>query len=135
MSVPLFYRTDAYETIASPADLAQLLACYRFTTSTEAAFQEGVARVLVSHRLRFEREYVLTDGDRLDFYLPTERIVLELKIDGSPASVTRQLLRYASHPDVAGIVLATSRARIGNLLQAGALAGKPVAVFATWAGL
>lgn len=95
--------------------------------SDEDSLQAHVATVLGP---AFEREYS-TGADRFDLFAPALGIVVEVKVDGAPAPLLRQLIRYAGRPEVLGIVLVTNRP---SLVQAvpPSVAGKPVAVAKTW---
>lgn len=71
-----------------------------------------------------DREHDLSDGrSRVDLWHPTAGIALEVKINSSRADVIRQLTRYAHCPEVAGIILITTRARHHHLPAE--LNGKP----------
>jgi len=80
------------------------------------------------------REHRLTDKDRPDFFAPSEGIAVELKTQGSRASVLRQLNRYATHPDVKVLCLVTSKANLTKMPAS--LKGKPLYVtFTGWRAL
>lgn len=71
------------------------------------------------------------DAGRYDLYRPNDRLVVEVKTKGSRGQVLRQLIRYADSPDVAGLVLATTKANLGvNLPRE--LRGKPLVVARLW---
>ena len=113
------------------ADIGRILAWlggYRFDCANEYRLQAGVATVLAVHGCRFEREVVLSPTDRVDF-LTESGLAIECKVDGSPADVTRQVLRYLRHDRVGGLLLVTARAQ---LLRTVALrgAGKPAGTIA-----
>lgn len=109
-------------------DLAALLEGSPGRWNGEASLQNHLETVLAP--LGFERE-VTAGHDRFDFYRPADRIVVEVKIAGSPAQVLRQLLRYAGRPDVDGLVLATMRGTLVRTLPP-AMLGKPVAAARLW---
>lgn len=94
---------------------------YRF--SDETMLQNGIAKVLAEDGIAFEREYPL-GRDRVDFFV--QGIALEVKVDGSLSEVTRQLHRYAQHPDVQIVALVTTKSQ--HCRMPSEMAGKPVRV-------
>lgn len=102
----------------------------------EYTLQNLLATVLPQYA---RREVKLGDEDRIDFLvrcvtLP-ERIDVgvEVKVDGAPAAVMRQLHRYLSHDELAGIVLVTTKRSHRDIPDA--LHGKPVQVVWLRSGL
>ena len=93
---------------ATMARLRELLAGQRFRLRTEEDLQEGIARNLESAGIPFEREFILSPGDRVDFLVGD--IALEVKVAGSLRRVVAQLVRYAAHERVRGVLLVTTRA-------------------------
>lgn len=110
---------------ATVSDLCVRLNAYSFLVGSEDEFQAAVARALRREGVLFEREHVVAGIGRLDFWLPTWQAALELKVDGSPSEVRRQLQRYAAAPSVQAVVLLTLRPHLAVGLPA-RLAGKPV---------
>ena len=92
-------------------EIAELLSGYAYTFDCEASLQAGVAAVLEAGGVKNDREERLGAGDRIDFWCWQEDIGVECKIDGPSMAVTRQLLRYANHDKVRGLILVTSRMR------------------------
>jgi hypothetical protein len=97
-----------------------------------AVVQEDIAATAPGPRvaMRIEREYRLTERDRLDFavLLDTKTpniLAIEVKVDGSRVATARQILRYAEDERVGGIILATTSARIAAGFH-GRIAGKRV---------
>lgn len=111
-------------------DIAELLRGFRFTTSSEAELQSGVAEVLSGFSVVYESEYRLGNKDRIDFYLPALKVGIELKIDGGANQVADQLLRYVQHDEIAGLILMTSKA--SHRTVPGALNGKPIVQVRTY---
>lgn len=107
----------------TPRELADLLQRHRYRATCEADLQKAIERVLTAAALPFEREVMLTPRDRADFLVCG--VVVELKVDGSAPSVTRQLQRYAKHDRVLGVLLVTTRSR--HCCMPSSLMGKPVA--------
>lgn len=96
----------------TPGRLLELLERGRFDLTTEAATQAGIERLLIADLplSAVSREHRLGPGDRPDFLIDG-RIVVEVKGPRHRApAVQRQLERYALHPCVEAIILATSRA-------------------------
>lgn len=90
---------------------------------TEAELQANLSDFLDEYLVYPAREVVLSDGrSRIDMLAGT--VGIEVKIDGSWASVIRQLTRYAKCTDVGSLVLVTSRAKHHHLPDQ--LAGKPL---------
>lgn len=113
--------------------VVELLRSYRIPFGVEAATQDAIARLFDEHGVGYVREFDLgpTHG-RIDFYLPDERIGLEVKTQGSPSAVAEQLMRYATAPEVDRLVLVTGRVRLGQLPPI--LNGKPLDVVSLWRG-
>ena len=105
--------------------LAKDLATRPFRFSTEKQLGDLVAARLSALGLSFEREVVLDKGDVVDFLLGCGT-ALELKIDGRPTDIARQLARYAMHERVSSIALITSRMK--HRAMPASLAGKPIRV-------
>lgn len=106
------------------ATLAGLLSRTRFRVHNEADLQRAIAHVFDGEGITFEREVTLSEGDRVDFLVGT--IGVELKVDGSLSSVTRQLHRYAASPLVSELLLVTTRMRHRNM--PGSFNGKAITV-------
>ena len=90
-------------------DVLAILRQYGYATGTEMLVHEGVARVLTTHGISFEREKVLSPRDRIEFYLPVQRLGIECKISGSEASVLRQCMRYMQSEWIDQLALMTNR--------------------------
>jgi hypothetical protein len=79
------------------------------SVTDEAGLSAIVRMRLQAAAVEFDSEVCL-DGDRrnrIDFVVG--RVGLELKIDGSPSSVLRQLDRYAAADELDAVVLITTR--------------------------
>lgn len=111
-------------------ELVKFLRGFRYPFGTEKELQDAV-ETAVSGSWGVVREYG-RGADRIDFAVLTGIgvVALECKVDGGPSDVLRQLLRYASRDDIAGVVLLTSRHthRWGETT----LCGKPFEV--VWVG-
>jgi len=90
----------------TPRDLAVLLGSFSYPLGHETLLQEAVEKVLTDEKVPFKREFVLSPGSRVDFFVD-EHIALELKIKMSARHVFRQLERYATHDQVDSLVLMT----------------------------
>lgn len=96
---------------------------YRWTNERE--LQEGLRHSLDQGAPgEVEREVRLTPHDRIDFLVGD--VGVEVKVDGSLASVTRQLHRYAQVEELAGVLLVTTQAC--HLAVPRELNGKPIVV-------
>lgn len=103
--------TDALRTACAPLvdAVVALLTSTRFDLATEASIQRDIDRVFTAEigGEGYGREVRLSPRDRVDF-LVGGCIAVEVKHRRAKASPTlRQLARYAEHPDVTAIILAT----------------------------
>lgn len=87
--------------------LASRLAAYRFRFVSEKDLQDGIEALLTAEHIPFQRERAISAPDRPDF-LVDGNLAVEVKIKGSLAQLLRQAARYASHPEIAGIVVVGS---------------------------
>jgi DNA-binding sugar fermentation-stimulating protein len=82
----------------------------KFRFCNEITLQRGIANVLQGLNLEFQREVKLTPKDRIDFLVgDSQKIGIEVKVSVGLAVVTRQLWRYADCPEVAELILVTTR--------------------------
>lgn len=93
--------------MATIESINQLLSSHRFRFGTEIELQDGIEAVLRDAGVAYSREHRLA-GDPIDF-LADGGIGIECKIDGGPSAVLAQLVRYSQSPEVAGLLLVTSR--------------------------
>lgn len=94
----------------------------RWNGSSERLVQEAIAGALVMTGDPFlddaavvvVREHRFDARDRCDFAVRVgdRLIVVEVKLAGSTVSVARQIQRYASHQEVAVVILASASARL-----------------------
>ena len=112
--------------------VVRLLTSHRFRWSNEDELQMGISQVLAEAGIPHEREAVLSGAGRIDFLLP-DGIGLEVKVDGAPAVVARQILAYARHPGITALVVVTARAGTASLLPASS-SGKEIHVVSLWRG-
>lgn len=73
-------------------------------------------------------EHSLSAADRIDFFLPSVGLGLEVKVKESPLTVIRQLSRYAAHAEVRHLLLVTTRHTHGALSQLADVDGVPFQV-------
>jgi hypothetical protein len=99
------------------AAIIAALAHRSFRARDEYELQDAVASCLVDAGIDLAREVVLDGAGRIDF-LTHAGVGIELKVDGSPASVLRQLHRYSHAPGVTALVLITTRAQHRRLQAA-----------------
>lgn len=102
------------------------LAGYRYLTATESDLQRQLGEAMTREGIAFQAEYQVGAAGRIDFYLPEWRAGLEVKVEGSPSAVLRQLHRYAGVAEFEVLVLVTRRARLGGLR--GPIGSKPLHV-------
>jgi hypothetical protein len=92
--------------------IAALLQRHRFTCVNEDEVQFAISDLLYDAGVSFEREVALSKGDRIDFMVGAPaRLGVEVKTQGTPVSVLRQLHRYAQHETVEALLLVTTQQR------------------------
>jgi len=101
------------------ATLATAVDDHRWPTHTEDALQEALATVMPGRR-----EVTLSLGGRVD--LLVGRIAVEVKTAGTAEAAYRQVRRYAASPEVAGLLLVSTREE--HLSVTASAGGKPVRV-------
>jgi hypothetical protein len=106
--------------------IGAILARHRFRFANEKELQDSLAVVFLGDCLPFEREHRLGGPDVIDF-LVGGSIGVEVKCGGSLSAVTRQLHRYAGHPEIEELVLISSLGRLGRMPDD--LQGVPLHVF------
>lgn len=88
--------------------LVRLIQCYRLDLSTEKRLQADLADALERANITFEREKHLSDRDIPDF-LVAGGVVIECKMHcARKIAIYRQLCRYAEHPAVRAIIMASN---------------------------
>ncbi len=97
------------QTQATAAEIIRLVQRSRFDLSSEKHLQEGMSEMLSAAHVDFEREKRLSAKDVPDF-LVAGGIVIECKMrnKSSKMDIYRQLVRYAAHPEVTAIILASN---------------------------
>lgn len=108
----------------SPAELAELIAGFRYSWRDEADLQAGIACVLADAGLTVERELLVAPRCRVDLHV--DRVGIEVKVKGNAESVLRQLQRYAESDALDAFVLATTRA--AHLALPATVGGKPISI-------
>lgn len=108
------------------ADVVTALGTHRHRGGNEKQIQDSVERVLAAAGLVFSREHALSAQDRPDF-LVDGGVVVEVKMRASRSMVLMQLGRYASHDQVAALVLASPRLTVVSGMP-DSIHGKPVRV-------
>lgn len=82
-----------------------------FHINDEAELHRAIGRVLTEAGIAHEHEVSLAPRERIDFLAGD--VGLEVKVDGTIASIFRQLQRYAQSPRVRTLLLVTPRLRYG----------------------
>lgn len=90
-------------------DLVRLLRRCRLDLSTEKHLQAGIEQVFKDGGIQFEREKRLSPDDIPDFFVEGG-VVIECKMrhKARKVAVYKQLCRYADHPEVTAIILASN---------------------------
>ncbi|QTP13392.1 hypothetical protein [Serratia symbiotica] len=91
----------------SPEHVIDVFFNHRFNFSDEIELQNAISAVLTQSGIAFEREHRLSMRDKPDFILDTDcgKIAMEVKIDGGKNPLLRQVNRYLSHDEIAGIIV------------------------------
>lgn len=111
--------------------VAAAITAGRYICNREAEYQAAIAAALTHAALPGVREVRLGARDRLDLLCGT--VAIEVKTAGGDVAVLRQLQRYAAHPEITGLVLATTRVAHTSLPDE--VGGKPLLVVLLRAGL
>lgn len=90
--------------------ICNALAGHGIRTNDESELASAVARLLTEAGIPFEQEYRLSRRDRIDFLV--DGVGIELKVDGSPADIIRQLNRYAEHDAILELLLVTTKRKL-----------------------
>lgn len=94
------------------ADVRRVIDTTPLPLANEKRFQAALADALNERGISAKREVTLSRGNIVDITLG-QGIILECKIKAgrvSKRAVYRQLVRYARHPDVTGIILVSGLA-------------------------
>lgn len=94
---------------ASINELVKILSAQKLPTNPESATQDAIQHALELAGIEFSREHRLSDMERIDF-LALGRIGIEVKVQGAPRSIYRQLERYAELEVIQCLILVSSRA-------------------------
>lgn len=87
--------------------IINLIRAARIDLSNEKRAQADLEQLLITSSIAFEREVHLTKSDIVDFLVAG--IGVELKLRGArKKDVYRQLCRYAAHPRVTSLLLASN---------------------------
>lgn len=97
---------------------------FRFCFSTEKELQDGLQQVLGDD---WEREYSISQEDRLDFFHKKSGVALEAKIDHGLTPLTRQVHRYLGHDEIKGVLVVTTKVSLSNIPDS-MRGGKPIGV-------
>ncbi len=118
-------RAKAAPAPVTPERLREVLGAYRYSFANERDLQDGIAQALFQRGIRFDREVVLGPKDRPDFMV--DGTAVEVKVDGSPAVILRQLARYAALPKVTALLLVTRKEQHARRFPS-EVGGKPLHV-------
>lgn len=104
---------NAAETVAAA------IRAHRFYYATEVELQAGIAAALKHDGFDVQREYRLSDRDRVDLLVianggpAVEHVAVEVKVKGRGIALGNQLARYAQSSEVDALVGVTNRAHHG----------------------
>lgn len=119
--------------IQSLPSILDILSRYQFHFAHEKDLQDGIETVLRKNGVDFVREFRLSAMDRPDFYIPSSRTVLEIKLDGTLGALLRQISRYALDEKVIGIIVVGTPPWMGKIPDR--LCEKRVETVKIWRGL
>lgn len=106
-----------------PKALLESIRSTRFRYTSEDDLQKGISAVLQAAGISHKREHRLDAKSRIDFMVEGG-LGIEVKVDGSVASLGYQVLRYLQCEEIKGIVVVTTRSSHRDLPRE--LEGKPV---------
>lgn len=115
-------------------EIMTLLESWRYAFVDEDDLHEGIAMMLDLAGETYKHEYRIGHAGRIDFYLSGRKIGIEVKVGrsgGGPSAVIEQLVGYADHPDIEGLIVVTTRMAMKTLPST--LRGKPLGVVVLWA--
>lgn len=95
------------------------LALPRYKVTNEEELQAAIAGELLARRVSFDREWILSRRDRIDFLIGRGAgagIGVEVKVAGTATECLAQLLRYSTAPEIQYLILATTRRSIGRMI-------------------
>lgn len=101
----------------------------RSAVMQETRIHDAIAAALAELGITSEREFRLTAASRLDFWLPTHRLTIEVKKGAASLPVLRQIGRYFESAEVAGCILVAMRI---NPRVPASFNGKPIAHLPLW---
>ena len=87
--------------------IADIIRSHKFRCGTEDELQRGIDAALSASSIEHEREYRLSEKDRIDFLCGD--VGIEVKTKGALAEVTRQVHRYVQNASVNALVLVTTK--------------------------
>lgn len=89
------------------ARIVHILKTKRFSLENEKRLHEQIAKTLKDDNIPFGREYVLDDGNHVDFMFP-DGICMEVKIMGAKKGIYKQCYRYSEFEKVKELILLTN---------------------------
>lgn len=106
--------------------LASELPKYTYRFSDEKVLHDGIAKVLDTIGVTYQREHAANEKDRFDFLLEGG-VVIEAKVEGTFPEAAQQIDRYLQLESVSAIAIVTSKRWEHRTLKRH-LRGKPFAV-------
>lgn len=89
--------------------ICEIIQGYDYSFLDEAELQDQIETVLKDNEVLYKREFRLDNRSRIDFYLPSEKVGIEVKVKSGAAVVSQQLARYAKTDKVDRLILITTR--------------------------
>jgi hypothetical protein len=122
--------TNAIQIASDIEVIRSAVSAHRLRYVDERGLQDAVARALANAGVEARAEVVIAPGARIDFLVG--RVGIEIKVDGAPAAVERQLRRYLRSDALDALVLITNRVRHARI--ASPASAKPISVLVTLDG-
>lgn len=91
-------------------DVERVVGARRYLVASERELGDAVEHALAEAGVEALRERALPGAGRADFYVPPG-VVVELKVGGGLGALTRQIGRYAAHPEVGAVLVVSMKAR------------------------
>lgn len=111
-----------------PEDLSKaisLLESHLWNVGNESELQTAISKLWERHNIPHYREFRVNSKSRFDFYIPSSKACVELKVVSNFKKVIMQLQRYALLECVDFMVIVTTKNKMSNLYP-DQIAGKPL---------
>ena len=111
-------------------DVVSLFKRARFDLSSEQNLKDEIESIYKLYAIEYKREFRLDKLSILDFYMPHDKVAIEVKIKGRAKDIYQQCERYCQYQEVNSLILLTNK--IMGLPKE--INGKPVQVVSLGVG-